>query len=94
MPEIVQAEFTDYLGGRCGCGAVYVCDETGKNLGEALMDALVFACDNDWDRALGMAPEDDYEERTISYDYRRHAIKQSFRDRSRGKLVFIKVKNK
>jgi hypothetical protein len=91
-PEVLKGDFTDFLGGKCACGAAYVCDETGKNLGEAMMDGLVFACDNDWDRALSLTPDSDYEELTVSYDYRSHAIKTSFRDRMRGKMIFIRIK--
>lgn len=91
-PETLRGDFTDFLGGRCDCGAVYVCDETGKNLGETMMDGLVFACSNDWDRALSLDPDSDYEERTVPYDYRSHVVKTSFRDRMRGKMIFIKIK--
>ncbi|MBV1769415.1 MAG: PBS lyase [Candidatus Desulforudis sp.] len=42
------------------CGAVYVCDVTGHNLGEAFSEALVFACDMDWELAWDFLPEEDY----------------------------------
>jgi hypothetical protein len=45
------------LGGRCGCGAAYVIDETGKAGGEALLDALAVACDGDLDRALALGSD-------------------------------------
>ncbi|UCG77704.1 MAG: hypothetical protein JSV21_09005 [Nitrospirota bacterium] len=91
-PSSIWGEFTEFTGGRCDCGAAYICDETGKNLGETLMDALVLLCDNDWDRALSLVPGEEYEEDTISYDPMRHKIKRSFRDRMRGKLIFVKLK--
>ncbi len=91
-PEVLTGDFTDFLGGRCDCGAVYVNDVTGKNLGETLMDCLVFACDNDWDRAQSLEPEVDYDEFTISYDDQAHVIHTSLRQRMRGKIIFIKLK--
>ena len=55
--------------GACSCGAVYAFDVTGHNLGAAFVEALVFACNLDWDLAWGLVPEDDYEERIIeNYD--------------------------
>ena len=87
----MRGEFTDFLGGRCDCGTVYVCDETGKNLGEALMDALVFACDGDWDRAMNLAAGTDYDDTTMSYDYRGHSVSVARRARTRGKLVFVRL---
>jgi HEAT repeat protein len=55
--------------GVCSCGAVYACDVTGHNLGAAFVEALVFACNSDWDLAWGLVPGDDYEEKIIpNYD--------------------------
>ncbi|MEE9524748.1 MAG: hypothetical protein V3V59_08390, partial [Thermodesulfovibrionales bacterium] len=90
-PRAIWGEFTEFIGGKCACGAVYICDETGKNLGETLMDGLVFACDNDWDRAQSLEPEIDYNEFTMSYDNQAHVIHTSVRQRMRGKLIFIKL---
>ena len=33
--------------GACECGAVYTCDVTGHNLGTAMIESLVFACNGD-----------------------------------------------
>lgn len=52
------------LGGRCECSAVFVVDETGKDGGQALLDAQALACDGDLDRALELADGTDYEVRT------------------------------
>ncbi len=46
--------------GRCQCGAVYASDETGHNVGAAMVEALVYACNDDWDLAWSLVPEDDY----------------------------------
>lgn len=61
--------------GSCSCGAVYAYDATGHNLGAAFIEALVFACDMDWDLAWGLLPGEDYlEEPVEDYDYESHLI--------------------
>jgi hypothetical protein len=61
--------------GSCSCGAVYACDETGHKLGSAMIDALVFACDMDWDLAWNLLPKEDYLEEIVEhYDYVSHRI--------------------
>ena len=61
--------------GSCSCGAVYACDETGHNLGSAMIEALVFGCNMDWDLAWGLEPEEDYLQEIVeSYDLKNHLI--------------------
>ncbi|MBW1704219.1 MAG: PBS lyase [Deltaproteobacteria bacterium] len=61
--------------GSCSCGAVYACDETGHNQGAAMIEALVFGCDMDWDLAWNLLPEEDYKQEIVEdYDYIRHLI--------------------
>ena len=61
--------------GACSCGAVYACDVTGHSLGTAMIEALVFGCNGDWDLAWGLLPEDDYLEKTVeNYDLETHLI--------------------
>lgn len=61
--------------GSCSCGAVYAYDATGHNLGAAFEEALVFACDMDWDLAWGLLPEEDYRESLIEkYDLETNLI--------------------
>jgi hypothetical protein len=80
--------------GTCSCGAVYACDVTGHNLGTAMIEALVFSCDGDWDLAWNLLPEEDYlEEQVTNYDYESHRIVQgsAYGGRhTRGTLFFIK----
>lgn len=80
--------------GTCSCGAVYACDVTGHNLGTAMIEALVFSCDGDWDLAWNLLPEEDYlEAQVTNYDYESHLIIQgsAYGGRSiRGTLYFIK----
>ena len=81
--------------GRCSCGAVYACDITGHNLGSALIEALVFACQGDWDLAWGLLPEEDYlEEQVSNYDLETHLIVHSGAYEGRqinGVLYFIRM---
>jgi hypothetical protein len=81
--------------GSCACGAVFSCDVTGHNLGSALIEALVFACQGNWDAAWDLVPEDDYlEQQVTNYDYETHMIIQGGAYRGRriaGTLYFIRL---
>jgi hypothetical protein len=61
--------------GKCSCGAVYACDVTGHNLGTALVEALVFGCNGEWDLAWDLVPEEDYMEGQVNnYDLDTHLV--------------------
>ena len=61
--------------GSCTCGAVYICDVTGHNLGTAMVEALVYACNGNWDLAWDLVPDKDYQEKRIeNYDPVTHLI--------------------
>jgi len=81
--------------GACECGAVYTCDVTGHNLGTAMTEALVFACNGDWDLAWDLLPEDDYLVAELEeYDYETHLIVHSGAYEGRnvtGVLYFVKL---
>ncbi len=81
--------------GACECGAVYTCDVTGHNLGTAMSEALVFACNGDWDLAWDLLPEDDYLVAELEeYDYQSHLIVHSGAYEGRnvtGVLYFVKL---
>ncbi len=81
--------------GSCSCGAVYACDETGHNLGSAMIEALVFGCNMDWDLAWDLLPGEDYQEEIVEqYDYVNHLIVLGGSFESRrisGVLFFIKL---
>lgn len=53
-------KMTEFPVGRCQCGAVYTCDATGHNVGSAIVETLVYACDDNADFAWELMPEDDY----------------------------------
>ncbi|MGO0121661.1 DVU0298 family protein [Desulfothermobacter acidiphilus] len=80
--------------GQCPrCGAVYALDVTGRNLGAAFVDALVFACDLDWDLAWSLSPEEDYRQEIVEgYHVEGHFIapdKVWEGRRVRGALFFV-----
>jgi hypothetical protein len=81
--------------GSCSCGAVYASDETGHNLGSAMIEALVFGCNMDWDLAWGLEPEEDYLQEIVeNYDLKSHlVIPGGFFEGRRisGALYFIRL---
>lgn len=83
--------------GKCGCDAIYACDVTGHNIGSAFIEALVFACNMDWDLAWSLHAGEDYQEKLVEhYDLTSHLIIPggSFRGRRvRGALYFIRMEN-
>lgn len=92
-PGDIKTETGEFIGGRCGCGAVYACDPTGHNVGEAYLDALTYACGEDWECFNSLDPEKNYREAVFNYDIRTHRlqdIKDIRRDYS-GKIIFIHV---
>lgn len=81
--------------GSCSCGAVYACDESGRNVGSAQIEALVFGCNMDWDLAWSLLPEEDYRMEIVDgYDYQNHLIVPGGFYQSRriaGVLVFVRL---
>jgi len=56
--EEIRTKFGNIIeGGRCGCGAVYVYDGSGHNVGDAYVDGLTLVCNGDLDRAWSLTPE-------------------------------------
>ena len=73
--DAVQRKMTEFPVGRCDCGAVYVCDATGHNVGAAMVECLVHACGDNWDLAWDLVPEDDYlTGRVDNYDEMTHLV--------------------
>jgi len=86
----------DFERGRCLCGAVYIHDITGHNLGAAYIEILSSITNEDWDLAWQLVPEIDYREARIeNYDINNHLIQPTGRDeqgrRTRGVLIFMKL---
>ena len=81
-------------GGSCTCGAVYVYDRSGHNMGDAYVDALNLAYDGDLEKGWSMTPGEDYELLELTYNSRRHKFGREAV--TRGKLspgfIFVWVK--
>lgn len=55
-----QRKMVEFTVGKCQCGAVFVSDQTGHNLGAAMVECLVHACHDNWELAWDLIPEEDY----------------------------------
>ncbi len=81
--------------GRCSCGAAYACDATGHNVGGAMIEAMVYACNDDWDTAWSLVPEEDYLTGRIErYDEITHQVVETgnLDGRAvRGVLYFVRL---
>ncbi|HXW69669.1 MAG TPA: HEAT repeat domain-containing protein [Dissulfurispiraceae bacterium] len=90
-PAEIKTEFGHVNSGVCECGAVYVCDPTGHNTGEAYAEALALA-KGGW-QITGMNENVDYETVDMEYDEKSHQRLYSKGLRSlSGRLVFVKLK--
>lgn len=91
----VQRKMTEFPVGSCECGAVYVCDATGHNVGSAMIECLVYACQDNWDLAWELMPEDDYlTGRIENYDEITHQVVESKQLDGRwvrGVLYFVRL---
>ncbi len=93
--EAKERKMTEFPMGKCSCGAVYVCDATGHNVGSAMVECLVNACNDEWDLAWELVPEEDYlTGRLENYDDVTHQIipKRNLDGRAvRGVLFFVRL---
>jgi len=88
-PDNRRTDFGEILCGACKCGAVYVCDPTGHNTGEAYMEALALMRGN-WDMEL-LQPDLDYQVIDMEYELRSHSrIYNKGHAVIAGRLVFVK----
>ncbi len=82
------------LGGTCSCGAVYLVDQTGKNVGLMMAQALNMMADMLKKGVGDMNPDEDYQDAVLNYDWRTHrstGVSKGFMDGS-GRLYIFKVK--
>jgi hypothetical protein len=94
--KVEPRRFGDFECGACECGAVYVHDATGHNLGAAWVEAIGFACNDDWDLAWSLTPGEDYQDAFLEkYDIESHLIQPTGRTKDerviRAALVFIRM---
>lgn len=91
----MQRKMREFLMGSCECGATYVADATGHNIGAAMVECLVNACNDQWDLAWELIPEDDYLTGIIEdYDEVTHQVipKRNLDGRAvRGVLYFVRL---
>ena len=93
--ESAQRKMREFPAGRCECGAVYVSDATGHTIGAAMVECLVTACNDNWDLAWELIPEDDYLTGVLeNYDEVTHQViaKRNLDGRAvRGVLYFVRL---
>ncbi len=93
-PEI-KGDDPDIVLGKCECGSVYACDESGKNLGTAFIEALVLACNKNWNMAWDLSEDEDFKTEIIEhYDRESHlVVPGGVFDKRRviGALYFVKL---
>jgi len=83
-------------GGSCGCGAVYLLDETGKAVGELMVAGLGLIADKLSRPMTELVPEEDYEDVILSYDWRTHrslGVSTGYMD-GFGRLYVIRAKRR
>jgi hypothetical protein len=93
--EAMQRKMREFPMGACECGAVYVSEATGHNIGAAMVECLVSACNDQWDLAWELIPEDDYLTGILeNYDDVTHQVvpKRNLDGRAvRGVLFFVRL---
>jgi len=93
--DTIKRKLTEFPVGRCQCGAVYSSDATGHSVGAAMVETLVFACNDNWDLAWELMPEDDYLTGIIeNYDEETHQVvaEKNIDGRAvRGVLFFVRL---
>ncbi len=85
------------LGGKCRtCGALSIYDPTGKNLGEAMVQALELAARELSKDVSDMIAGEDYDDVILHYDLRTHRSSGKARGvmSGHGCLYVLKVKRK
>lgn len=91
----MQRKLNEFPVGECQCGAVYTSDATGHNVGAAMVEALVYACNDNWDFAWELLPEDDYlTGRIENYDEQTHEVYEKGNVDGRyvrGVLYFVRL---
>lgn len=87
-PEEKITDFGEIIYGECECGAIYVCEPTGHNQGEALVNAMFLVSPKGIENVdLGV----NFELREIDYDYKNHKYVYIKKWLYSGRLFFIKT---
>lgn len=87
-PEEKFTEIGEVIYGKCDCGAIYVCEPTGHNQGDALVDAMLLASPEGIEHVdLGV----NFDLRERAYDLRTHQYVHMKTSRFNGRLFFIRA---
>jgi hypothetical protein len=93
--EPMRRKLDEFTVGECQCGATYTCDPTGFNVGAAMVEAIVHACDDNWDLAWELLPDEDYlTGRIDNYDEQTHQVYETKNVDGRkvaGVLYFVRL---
>ncbi len=88
----LSAASSDAAGGRCGCGALFLFDASGREGGQLLLDGLARLCEGDLTRALALEGGTDYRIDSVGYNPRGHSAEPIRRGGfGRPKLWFFKL---
>ena len=87
-PQEVDGLWFEFDGGVCSCGAHFALDPTARNGGAVLLQAVVQACNGDWDQAITLSPGVDFEEGFVgNYNALNHRVGgQGF-----GTIYFVRM---
>lgn len=89
-PENRATQFGEVMCTDCACGAICVCDPTGRSIGEAHVEALALMSGS-WDIG-SLDPDADYRIEEMDYDVHSHSrVYQKGQAVRCGKLVIIKA---
>ncbi|MFH1216601.1 MAG: PBS lyase [Pseudomonadota bacterium] len=73
--EPINRKIDEFKVGNCQCGAVYTSDPTGFNVGSAMVECMIYACDENPDLAWELVAEDDFlTGRIDNYDEVTHQV--------------------
>jgi len=93
--EEIMTKFGNVISGsRCECGAAYVYDGSGHNVGDAYVDCLTLACEGDLDKAWTLQPGEDYDLKEFIYDATKNRFSTESVGRGRRAPVYLFVKMK
>ena len=96
-PESMKLTETDIVqGGTCSCGAFFLSDPTGKNVGLMMAQALNAAADMLKKEIGDLMPDVDYRDMTLIYDWKKHispGVSHGYAD-GYGRLYIMKVYKK
>jgi hypothetical protein len=89
-PVELDGLWFEFDGNVCACGAHYTLDPTARNGGAVMLQAVVQACGGDWDKAITMSPETDYEEGLIK---QYNALNHRVGGHAFGTIYFVRMKD-